>query len=696
MKTLEEGDIPLTISILREKGLSDFPEEVLPFILGMFKQYGSREDLPAIEELCRHSNPRVLAAAIEALEKINPDDLKAFIVPLLINSSTGIQSKAIRILYRWDQQEALRHFEVMLFSEEPQERQTALSQAYFFPFPSIEPFLMKFLGMESDVELIKKAGFLFQVNPQPEEPLRLTEVWETSSGEKRQLIGQILTGVVEALSKAGLVDKPPKEILEELREQYRKRKIIYLVDQCRIALESDNPEHRWGAFHRVEKLFRSGISESLSLLADHFSKESDPELKEKIRQFLGITKNKEAGQKEEPERLSLLERIQWLNTLSLASFKQYRKTLLKIMETGSEEEILPIIHAFETFGETSDAPFLKSFLKDAPPNVLAATVEAFRALDFETLIPYLPKLVQHPDEKIRELAVQAYVFYDKKQALTFVEQMLGAPKPLRREAGIFALGYFDFLSVKDQILAVFEKETDLDNLRQIGSIIKGNISLDFFIQLLGLAEKFSEPKASFGKKVIEEFAEILFRKEPKKFTHPKEFIEFAKSRITGESEKKKATPPLYAVQNIKRIRHEQTLSAKPKGMLDRFIPLPSFSLVPIALTGILLLFLFYQFSFSSEKPFSTPSEPSVRSSGGKTVSGRESPLVLGETREIQGGVNTAYADGISVILDSNNEQVFIRYDIPPRPFKRGDSFRGKIKVTKKDNGRTEGKLLKMY
>lgn len=188
LRQMSPAEGPLVIDLLRHQGLDGFPEEVLPFVLRLFRQYGATQDIPFIEELCRHANPRVLSAAIEALEKINPEDVKAFIVPMLVNSSPGIQSQAIRLLYRWDPAEALNHFELLLFSDDYSLRQTALFYGYFFPFPDIESLLLRFLSLEEDLGLLKKAGQLFIVNPSQNAAYRLADLCETCGGEKKRVL----------------------------------------------------------------------------------------------------------------------------------------------------------------------------------------------------------------------------------------------------------------------------------------------------------------------------------------------------------------------------------------------------------------------------------------------------------------------------------------------------------------------------
>ncbi|NLI77178.1 MAG: HEAT repeat domain-containing protein, partial [Candidatus Riflebacteria bacterium] len=279
LSALPRQEGPAVVQALRETHWTESNPAVLPSILHFLKKHGGPGDVGAIESLCRHADPRVLAAAVETLEKLNPERLKDLIVPLLVNPIHGIRSRAVRLLYRWDPQEALRHFEAMLFSEDPDDRQAALFHAFFFPFPEIEPLMVKFLGMENDPDMLERAGFLFRANPAPEEPLRLLEAREASLGEKKRLIGEILAGVVDSLYQAGLVQKRPADLLAELEGIFFRRRALQLLDSYQLSLQSADPDDRRDAALRLAELIQRGFREAIPILEAWLGKESDPQLK---------------------------------------------------------------------------------------------------------------------------------------------------------------------------------------------------------------------------------------------------------------------------------------------------------------------------------------------------------------------------------------------------------------------------------
>ncbi len=287
LEQVTRKEAPLIATKLRHAQWHTFSAEVLPFVISFFRRHGSGEDVPFLEKLCSHENPRVVAAAVEALEKLNSESLKPLIVTLLLHPSHGIRSRAIRLLYRWDPREAIRHLEATLFSDEAQERSAGLFHAFFFPFNEIEPLLRRFLSIEDNAELLQRAGLLFRANPLPEELGRLMEVMESCRGNKRAIIGELIKGVAVSLHQAGLVDRKPEKLLQELQEGYRKRKTQELLERCRLALSGTDPEIRRKAVEKLGDLARLGLSQAGELLRLHAASETDESLRSQVTRVLG-------------------------------------------------------------------------------------------------------------------------------------------------------------------------------------------------------------------------------------------------------------------------------------------------------------------------------------------------------------------------------------------------------------------------
>ncbi len=700
---LTRRDGRVGLEMLKKAGWWNFPTETLPFILNLLKRFGAPEDGARIEPLCHHDDPRIVMTAVEALERLNPEDLRPMLVPLLSHQDSGVRGAAIRLLAKWDPAEALTHFEAFLFAEEPSEREVALFFAYFFPFGDVESLLLKFLGLESDEGLLKKAGYLFQVNPLPEEPARLIDVWETCSGEKRVLIGRILNGVVTALSASGLIDKTPELILAELQAEYRTRRFRHLIEQCRISLASTDSAHRAEGCRRLQSAVQAGCEDARQVLWEHLGRETDQAIRQSLEAFfaVGATKPQPAPNLA-PTDFSPTERAAWLERLDAEEYLRHRKLILQWLEQGTAEEKIPVVAMMARVGAVDDAARLKKQFGDGEPALQAALIDALLKLDVVLLDPLFPKLIAHADNRVRESAMRAFVLRDKRQALMQVEQLAGSARVPDRATAIFALGHFDFLSVVDLAISMLERETDPEHLRQLGVFIKAHLDERLFVRVTALADQASEPRAALMRQIADECGVQLVQQTRGRYADPAAALQWARDRHKAEEFRRRA-PPAYALQNIQKIRQQkvaassETSSELMTSLVETVRGLTSTAGGQMQILGSVVLLVLLWWALSGETVSEPPMKTSSATSTAATVDQSQvEPFDIPEERDIQGVVNNAFSDGILVTPDGMNDKVFIRFFSAPRPFRPGDAFRGRIRIEKRNRTRYEAILLKLF
>jgi len=698
---LARRDGRVGLEMLKKAEWWNFPSETLPFMLTLLKRFGAAEDGARIEPLCHHHDPRVVMMAVEALEKLNPEDLRPMLVPLLSHSDSGVRGAAIRLLTKWDPTEALVHFEAFLFAEDATEREIALFFAYFFPFVEVEPLLLRFLGLESDLGLLRKAGYLFQVNPLPEEPPRLIEVWETCSGEKRQLIGQILTGVVTALSASGLIPKQPEEILAELQAEYRSRRRHHLIEQCRVALGSTEVAHRSEGCRQLQTAIEAGHEEARQVLADHLTRETDPELRQALAAFFAVrattTPSPVVGA---PTELTPAERVTWLERVDADGYRQHRKQILSWLEQGAPAEKIPVVKLLARVGSVDDASLLKRLFGESDPALLVTLIDAVRQLDIALLDPLLPKLIAHVDDQVREAAVRAFILRDKKQALIQVEQLAGSSRPSDRAIAIFALGQFDFLSVAELVVTLLERDTDPEHLRQLGVLVKARLDERLYVRVVALADKAAESKAPLFRQLADECGVQLVQQSRKRFSDPAAALLWAREQLRTEESRRRA-PPVYALQNIQKLRQQKTAAAEASPeligqLLETLRQLVSTTAGQLQIAGSAVLVLLLWWSLSGDAIPEVPVQTSQSTTSAASTNPRVKPFEIAEERDVQGLVNSAFSDGVLVTPDGMDEKVFVRFPSTPRPFRPGDAFRGRIRIEKRNRTRYEAILMKLF
>ncbi len=522
LESVSQSEAPLVILSLRESEWQDFPALILPTILKFFGRFGSFEDSRVIESLCRHPDPWVISAAIETLETISPDSLKDLVLPLLDNPVHGIRSRAVRLLYQWDPQEALKQFHDMLSSDDPDDRNAALFNAIFFPFQEIEPFLLKFLSIEDTPSLIEKAGILFRANPMPEEPLRLLEVKDASRGEKRRMINEILSGVIQSLFQAGLIQNTPEELTIELEEIFQKRKASQIIERCQLALNSSDPITRRTATMRLCSYARMEFfNDANEILSRQLGREADPMVKKMIQEFLeNVSAYEKQGGITVVEAEKPPEEIDFhaLSALDTEGLKKIRPKLPEILKACPREDKIKLLQALGSVGEPNDASLVFPTLQDPDPQILTAAIEALNRLNPQTLITSLPKLIQHPSADVRAASIQAIALVDKKKALSLIEKLVFSNDPTQRELGIFNAGRLDFPSSRDLLLRALQMEGNPDNFQQICAILNANLNEDLFQQVLQLRQSLDPTKGEMVDKLLLEGGRKAF--PPRQETAP--------------------------------------------------------------------------------------------------------------------------------------------------------------------------------
>ncbi|PKL47755.1 MAG: hypothetical protein CVV42_12090 [Candidatus Riflebacteria bacterium HGW-Riflebacteria-2] len=198
---------PQIIAVLRQASLDSLPGNLLPVLVGFYNRFGDSQDVTLLESWCSNTNPAVTILAVEGLSRIQPDRLRNFLFPLLTSESAGIRSRAIRLLYRWHPEEALRQLISMLESDVIDERRAALANAIFLPYDLIKQDLIRFIIRESEPALLVQAGQLLIINPDLDVAKAVAAVAAASPPEKIPVLKGILDQQCEFLARIKLINE---------------------------------------------------------------------------------------------------------------------------------------------------------------------------------------------------------------------------------------------------------------------------------------------------------------------------------------------------------------------------------------------------------------------------------------------------------------------------------------------------------
>lgn len=682
IESVKRSEATLAGIALREAHWENFSSQLLPSVLKFMKKYGSYEDAANIEMLCRYHDPRVLSAAIEALEKISPERLKDLIVPLLINPNFGIRSRAVRVLYRWDPAEALRHFESMLFSEKESEKQAALFHAFFFPFKEIESLLLKFLSIENNTELIKKAGLIFMANPDRQSPARLLEARQACAGEKYALIDNILKGVLNSLHKAGIVQAEPAQMLEALESHFQAKRVRLYIERYSIGLKSGQAEARFNSAIKICELAKRNVEEAKTIIDKFLVSERNEQVREKVRQYYLMVP--EAQAREEKKKLvsfSHEQRLKILTSITADTFEPILSQASTIFSELDTDCQVALVKAIERFGNKSHTEFLSKNLKKDNPQVLAATIDALGALNPESLHPYLPQLIKHSSEEVQLTALKIFALFDKQQAVSLLDKMTASIKPVLRRQAIFCLGYLDFPSVRQVMLKAYKNESDNENIEQISSILRSNASVELFVQLYSDWKSCKPSRAEDYEILCGQVAELVAGADPA--LTKAELYQLAAEKLVAEQAAQKQRKT-YKLEKIQKIRE----SSESKKSIDP--SLVRFTLLAYSVGTVLTVLIWFLFM-----------APSTPADTGDTAAPAQIRLRRTEqTVTVRGTIISADSANNSVSLSNELENGRVYTVIFPRGHgklpEKGAVLHAQVLTTQESENETVAELIMSF
>ncbi|HNV71797.1 MAG TPA: hypothetical protein PKO06_18980, partial [Candidatus Ozemobacteraceae bacterium] len=368
----------------------------------------------------------------------------------------------------------------------------------------------------------------------------------------------------------------------------------------------------------------------------------------------------------------------------LSQIERLRPQLPDMLAKWKGQEKILLIKSLARMGRREDAQLLQPCLSDGDPACLASTIEALSLLDPDILFPFLPRLIQHAADEVRVVAIRAFSLFDKRQALALVEKMLFAVQPRQRNLAIFCAAELDFPSVRHLLLKAIQREQDPDNFKQICAILHNNPDEELYEQLFELAGELDEFKRDTLKQLLSEMADHLVRTHETSHRSVSELEKSVRQRIAEEKEKRTKAQPSYSLQNIQKIRQQQTSAAQGLFSDPGLVRFAASAFSTGALLTIILWF-FVVAPLAEE-----PTRIVIKRSTGKDAN---------KTPNIKGQVTGVAAGGLALYLQIEGETVpyYVQFrGGSPKVFKPGDPFQGQIRLMKTDGQPKVGEVVFSY
>lgn len=440
-----------------------------------------------LEEL-KSNEPSVVCAAIEALEAEEPQTLKTHIVPLLLNKNAWVRSRATRAMYRFDRSEAIRYFGAMLFSKKSLEREAALNNSIFFPFNQIEAFLLKFLTLEQDQNLIQKAGVVFIVNPDKSTAYRLFEAKQATKGLRSNLIGSILVGVLNSLYQTKLEKNAPEVQLKNLQKEYEIKKTKIYINHFSTMLGSEESSVRLKAALKLCELKKKNIGEVGIIIDEYLKIEEDERVANQVKLYLHSIASldqppkttiepKEEVKKEVKKTEDKKENDSQINNEAICAsinkdnYSQIIQKLLPDLKNLPGSEQIRIINSVKEYGNENESQSILCCLESQDYDVQQAAIECVSKINQEALKPYFSTLMKSDSDQVKLAAVNAFALFDKAQVLSALGQMMISVRASQRKSALFCLENLDFASVSDILVSAVKIEKDKEIRKELFNVL---------------------------------------------------------------------------------------------------------------------------------------------------------------------------------------------------------------------------------
>jgi len=485
--SLRKAPTPEVLDTWRSHLLSEENGEVISVGLTLLSKFGSAADAALALAFTHHTSAGVVKSAIDLLHARNLDLFKERIVVFLTSDDLEIRLHAIRKLRTFDPSEAQTYIRSMLAARDPLIRQRGLRELLLVPFEESEVLYLAYLSAEPAHLLLVLAGSAVAMNPSPELPLKLYDIFSAARDTRAHILQLVIRQLLTAIRESGILHEPIESYLEKLKVTLQKRK---LWTACQIALNDlahEDADVRLDSIRRLQHgLELSNVREALERRID---KETSEEARELLLQILGRSKEvftaESLRQKVRDGSFHDLDpKTQKRHLAAISnsdSFRELRETIgILLFAKLDRSVLLNLFDRIGTHGRNWDPKPLFPHLKHEDPGVAAAALRTIGKFDPDCIAYEIPNYLRHDDVRIKTAALELYLLSDKSSALQYLAGMLKSPSVKVRKNGLSLLAAVDFPSAQGLLREYIPTERDTDARIQAGFILAANPTREGF------------------------------------------------------------------------------------------------------------------------------------------------------------------------------------------------------------------------
>ncbi|MBF0499837.1 MAG: HEAT repeat domain-containing protein [Candidatus Riflebacteria bacterium] len=180
-------------------------------ILGRFGD--ESKDLTALMVALRHPEPLVQARAIDGVGRISPESLLKELPRLLRSNEPTLRSAALKAFFKHDKARAMTALQEMLTSDSSAMKESTLICLSQLNYSATRSLLLTFLKNDSNLTLVKKAGVILKMNPDPDAILAIHKIMKFEVGNRRQVLLDILSECVNSAIQSGIITGSAREYI---------------------------------------------------------------------------------------------------------------------------------------------------------------------------------------------------------------------------------------------------------------------------------------------------------------------------------------------------------------------------------------------------------------------------------------------------------------------------------------------------
>ena len=397
-------------------------------------------------------------ASLRTLVHLKPDLLLNDLPQLLFSEDPETKALAIRALVKIDKEEALNHLQALLLSPTKTERLAGIQNCPFLPFETVKPLLLKYFAAETNQELLVKAGWIIEMNPDVEVPFALFEIVERSPSNKAELVKKVLNESVKLLNKSGILGDKFPLYTRKLQNWVIKRNALRFARQIIAKLDGETiaPEVEQKIIVSIKQpIVREAFLEAINWPISN-------QVKQRIEKYLGINKTeikavqetKEQPQKEVTESQSQdYSQLEELATITPEKAGENFDNILSLLtnKQSNAELKVAVLQCLTRCKISGAEDIATSLIRSHEISVATAAVEYLGIVNPDCIIPYLGQCLKVTDIGMKSAALGILKNYDYNQAISSLRAMLYSPEDKQKSMALECISQFDFALVRDML-----------------------------------------------------------------------------------------------------------------------------------------------------------------------------------------------------------------------------------------------------